>query len=295
MLFRSILARNCDVVTWVNGVLEDIRNKEHGRRFPSWLLLGEHEAKTANTITVLASRPFQHAADQPELDQDGFPYSLERGMLSVKLQRDKALANEFAYLNPEDGPGFERVVLRRADRYIRVIRVADAMEVDIGVLRPTQRYVLKKGLDRARWLAQEVNQLLDLEGYLKVRLPGGSLMAILPPVIEAVADDDRELPDRGEFLVCDGNHRIVQHCWFGHRDVRAVLARKPNHPYYAFPFSAREWNITAENQVLTAPDLYSKYAPRPYDKDPKRESYRTYFRDFNTGFKNVGGQGGRAL
>lgn len=286
----SVMARNADVVSWVTSVLEDLRNKEGGHRYPTWLLLGQHHPEANDTITVVNSRPFSESTDTKGFDDDGFPNSLETGLRSVKFNRGKSLAGDFAY--QADGQTFESVVLRRIDRHIRVF---DGQDAELGVLRPTQRYVIKKGMERVRRVAQALGQILDLNGYLKVRLPGGTLMSILPPVIETVADDDRELPDRNEFLVCDGNHRIVQHCWSDQRPVRAVLVRKTKHPYYAYPFSAREWHITAENQLLTAPDLSSKYAPRAYPGDPARDSYRTYFRDFNTGFKNVGGQGGRAL
>jgi hypothetical protein len=289
----SVMARNADVVSWVTSVLEDARNKESGDDYPTWLLVGQHSSKVSDTITVVGSRPFSESPDKTGFDDDGFPLSLESGLRSVRFYSGKPLADEFAY--QENEQRFESVVLRRNDRHDRYIRVFDSDNSELGVLRPTQRYVLKKGLARVLWLANVLEQIFDLNGYLKVRLPGGNLMSILPPVIETVADDDRELPDRNEFLVCDGNHRIVQRCWNENLSVRAVLVRKTKHKYYAYPFSAREWNITAENQWLTAPDLYSKYAPRAYPGDSGRDSYRTYFRDFNTGFKNIGGQGGRAL
>ena len=127
-------------------------------------------------------------------------------------------------------------------------------------------------------------------------------IAHLPPLIEPIPKHERESPGREEFLVCDGNHRIIQLCWKASSpgessvDLRAVLIRNPSHPYYAFPYSANEWHIPAEEHILESPpDLYSKYVPRRYPADDSRESYQAYYRDFNQGFKNVGGQGGRII
>ena len=117
----------------------------------------------------------------------------------------------------------------------------------------------------------------------------------MPSKSESIPEMERENPDRPEFLVADGNHRIVQRCWIDGQAIAAVLIEKASQPYYAYPFAAREWWLTAENRLVVPPDLYSKYAPRRYPGDPGKDSYRTWFRDFNSGFKNVGGQGGHAL
>jgi hypothetical protein len=236
---------------------------------------------------VKEKKPFSPTLGQSLVDDDGFPNSLEQGLRAVKFAKGRRLENRFPYRKS----GLEPVVLRRVDRYIKVF---DANGGELGVLRPTQRYVLDKGLSRVQWLSKQVN-LFELRGYLKVRVASGGLLAILPPVIESVPDGEREIPERGEFLVCDGNHRIVQRCWLEEKPVCAVLAWNPAQPYYAYPFSAREWHITAENRLLTAPDLFSKYAPRRFPGDREVDSYRAYFRDFSIGFKNIGGQGGREL
>ena len=279
-------ARNADVISWVVGVLEDIWKKE-GRRFPPWLLLGEHDPVSTGAITVLSERPFEQPTGVPARDADDFPNSLCQGLREVQFEKSGQLKGIFPYAKADLLP----VVLQRDGDYIKVL---SKDEKDLGVLRPTQRYVLKKGLERVRWLSGEIERIYRLEGYMKVQLRGGSLLAVLPPVIEAILEEDRELPGRGEFLVCDGNHRIVQHCWTEGKPTNAVLA-KTDFPYYAHPFGSREWRFTAENEQVIAPDLYSKYAPRRFPGNPRRDSYRTYFRDFNTGFKNIGGQGGRAI
>jgi hypothetical protein len=126
-----------------------------------------------------------------------------------------------------------------------------------------------------------------------------------------VHPEDRDSDDETliEFVVCDGNHRIVQKVWNG-REVAAAIGvlGQPRQPYYARPFSPFEWDITAENVLSVTPDARFRYAPRRVDLNkleladealqelramPAASLYRRYYRDLKSGFGPVGGQGGR--
>lgn len=113
---------------------------------------------------------------------------------------------------------------------------------------------------------------------------------------------EREDPQANEeFIVCDGNHRVVQYLWNGGKGARlhCVLVRGPAEPYYAHPFSTRDWNVTATNVLHYPPDLYGKYTPRRFEPGAPSEDpanplwYRRYYRDFSSAFIDVGDQGGQ--
>jgi hypothetical protein len=122
----------------------------------------------------------------------------------------------------------------------------------------------------------------------------------LPLIVEQIAVRDQEGAGR-EFILCDGNHRLVQYLLVEKIESVgcAIVVGEPKQPYYAWPYSRLDWNIVVQNQLGDAPDLYAKYTPR-YPDDSTSESirktpdsYRQLFRDFNTGFMDVGNQGGR--
>jgi hypothetical protein len=183
-------------------------------------------------------------------------------------------------------------------------------ETAIGVLRPVQRYVLRAGLVRARELYDAVlSSLEDPWGFVRVRKgEAPKPVTVTPPILEQLPPGDWEYgPDRPEFLVCDGNHRVVELVWNGRLAVPAVaVAGTPKEPYYARPFSQYEWDCTAGNVLDRSPDQASKYAVRAVDlaaldpvsaarlaAKPEAERYRRYYRDLTTGFGYMGGQGGR--
>jgi hypothetical protein len=191
----------------------------------------------------------------------------------------------------------------------------------LGVLRPVQRYVLTAGLKRAREIADQVLEpwydraatvpYPDLWGFLEIRKSGSNQsVALTPPIIEQLHPDD---PPEGdwdrEFIACDGTHRIVERVWNSPPGVLAAVAiyGPLPEPYYARPFSASGWRLTAGNVVGEPPSPQARYDVRRVD--PKQidyrkvrsgmegtsvESlYRRYFRDLTTGFGPMGGQGGR--
>jgi len=192
----------------------------------------------------------------------------------------------------------------------------DAEHGLLGVLRPAQRYVLDSGLERARWvndfLAKECGS--DPWGFLRATFGGaGEPIALTPPIIEQVHRDDWDSDDdtRLEFVVCDGNHRVVQKVWNSEgRSVAAAVAvvAEPRQPYYARSFSPYEWDITADNILNVTPEACFRHAPRRVDLEklelteeqrvkleriPRDQRYRRYFRDLSRGFGLMGGQGGR--
>ncbi|HTU47202.1 MAG TPA: metallophosphoesterase [Bryobacteraceae bacterium] len=290
--WSSIRARNGDVMEWVESVIADIKSRERGR--PTWLYYGElDETPNQTAIVVVKRHPFRASAGRARLD-NGFPNSLETGLRRVQFNRDGLLRGQLAY--PE--AKIETVQIRRVgDR----ISVFDTSNNPLGFLRPTQRYSLHRGLRRVEWLHDQFRKLRpkielnDLDGYLRVTVHGGAPMAMLPPVIEPVAPKERERDGEPDYLVCDGTHRIVQHCWVSGRTLSAVLVPDPVQPYYAYPFPSRDWSITAENVLDVPPQMYGKHTPRKFPGDNSKHGYRSYFRDFNTGFVNIGGQGGRAI
>ena len=175
----------------------------------------------------------------------------------------------------------------------------------IGGPRPAQRYVLRPGIDRAR----EVNAFLEKHspdpwGFVRVVYDGaGKPVSLTPPIVEQVGTGDVDGSYEGiEFLVCDGNHRIVERVWRGTEGsvLPAVgVLGQPLHPYYARPFSPYEWDVTSDNDLTITPPTRFRYAPRRIPENAFKElhgredAFRVYFRDFNKGFGFVGGQGGR--
>jgi hypothetical protein len=122
-----------------------------------------------------------------------------------------------------------------------------------------------------------------------------------------VHPDDQDSNDRREFLVCDGNHRVVWKVWNGGEVAAAIgVVEEPRRPYYARPFSPYEWDVTADNVLTVTPDARFRHAPRRVSlegllpgalkvlrsKAPELW-YRRYIRDLSRGFGPMGGQGGR--
>jgi hypothetical protein len=180
----------------------------------------------------------------------------------------------------------------------------------IGFLRPVQRYVLRAGIDRAELInLQVLDKLPDQWGFVRVT-KGESInpVAVTPPILEQLHPDDWEGAEGArEYILCDGNHRVVRRVWMDERPMAAVaVLGEPKHPYYAHPSSKFEWSITAENVVSVPPDAANKYWPRRVDvsqlpaaaqhilaRQPREQLYRRYFRNLETGFGYMGGQGGR--
>jgi hypothetical protein len=328
----SIRARNADVMTWIDEQLAERRGKDGA--FQPHVVLGK---MTETTGYERRSGPFRfEPAGDGQAPGAKLATSTREAMLRVEYTGEFDLAGQHPYQGHE--LEVRRIVLVRRDyeltnkRRRDVILVFDADRQSgaglgffrtcsadpehglLGLLRPTQRYVLQGGLDRAvlvnKFLAQECVD--DPWGFLRATFGGaGEPVALTPPIIEQVWWDDWDSDSRGlrEFLVCDGNHRVVQRVWGEGQAAAAIgVLGEPLQPYYARPFSPYEWDITAENVVAVTPESQYKYAARKVDvdrldvsqrikadlraKDPKK-LFRRYYRNLEAGFGPMGGQGGK--
>lgn len=315
----AIKSRNGDVMKWIEETIDELRKTS--RDLPGWLLLGSKDRLKLG-LTQVEQRPFgnghggRHTTDSNPADG---PDSLVSGI-------DNVLTNSKEDCHIYRGQAIRMGRLRLDARYPHgrigvsvYFAGSDGGEVYAGRLRPVQRYVLTQGLRRAEDLRTTVNAALarlrgvegavadiaDLgmtkeAGYLRVTTPGGRVLSVLPLIIERVAAADQE-GEMAEFVLCDGNHRLVQYLMIDKCEAVgcAIVDGEPKQPYYAWPYSWMDWNIVLQNQLATTPDLYSKYTPRYptgttfEDIKNNPESYRQYFRDFNTGFCDIGTQGGR--
>jgi hypothetical protein len=316
----AIVSRNLDVMSWLEEELAKAR-PESERTLPPELVLGKRSQSSGYEFEGPAF-PFEREGRPAEPGEPGT--STVDALKRVRFTQRSDLKDTEAYT----GATLERVVLRREEREIggsarSAIFVYDAGEASgldpevveggpRGVLRPVQRYVLKSGIERAAEINRVVLEKLAEEGepwgFIRVRKGGAPrAVSVTPPIIEQVPPEDREgcADDLAEFLVCDGNHRIVQRVWKDEvaMPAVAVVGQLP-HPYYARPFGRFEWEATAGNELPVTPDVASKYLARAagfkYEDRPKEmadvspsELYRRYFRDLETGFGYMGGQGGR--
>ena len=330
----SITARNADVMAWVDKQL--VKKRSANGIFPSQIVFGKMQETTKYE---LANGPFPFAlpADYDPSEKSQATSTME-AMGRVEYLKDYDLRGQ----RPYQGLDIRRVALvRRTVRRSRgrtreLILVFDATKRKtdgsdlasfktcpedaahglLGVLRPAQRYVIRAGMERARrvneFMADECRR--DVWGFLRAIYGGfNEPITVMPPVVERVqwqdcdSDDDRSL----EFVVCDGNHRVVQKVWnCGEVGAAIGVISEPKQPYYARPFSPNEWDITAGNILSVSPDPLFKYAPQPIERNklsaearreyeekniPDAELFRRYYRDLSCGFGDVGGQGGRYL
>jgi len=318
---NAIRARNADIMSWLEQVVDGLSDKVAGQSStaPAWLRLGGLTVDGGLGIEVLHvdARPPRGTAVPAEPGPAGGELvpvaSLEQGLRDVRLNPGMDLRDERPYKDSE----IELVEIRRVelDGQPRLLAYRREDGEALGVVRPVQRYVLRKGLERVERLEVALGRhepglsLARIDGFFRVTLKGAAdPLCCLPPILEEVVDAPNEswsaTQGLAELLVCDGNHRIVHFCWTRQESVWAALVRQPSTPYYALPFSQAEWEVTAGNELLDPPDLYAKYNPRRVPDDefdgaktsgfvPKRDRYRRYFRDFSTAFGFIGGQGGR--
>jgi hypothetical protein len=183
----------------------------------------------------------------------------------------------------------------------------------LGRLSPVQFYVMGSGLERAASVLEVASERLrdlgDEWGFVRVRRRGAHrAVSVTPPIVERVHRDDAESAE-GEFLICDGNHRVVQRVWIEGRPIAAVaIDDNPVEPYYARPFSSLEWETAAGNVVSDPPLDGGKYVPRRVDlsrlsdesrrelrETPESQRHYRYFRNLEKGFGYLGGQAGRTV
>ena len=294
---KSIIARNADVMQWVEAIIKKI---DSGQLKYSMLgNLENIEQEQSIAITNIKSFEFE---------------SLKKKLKNVRCNPSLDLSEKYPYSRDDK---IEQVILRKSENdTIRVFGLKN--DDELGVLRPVQRYILKQGIKRIKELSEAIADYkikdseekydpCKLDGFLELELTGGMKISHLPPIIETIKKDEwHNDNDEEEFLVCDGTHRIIFHCWKNGTEIRAILIRNPEIDYYAYPIYKTDWIIIANNQYDMTPDLNSKYAPRivPAEelktlKDKYKymvtseNAFRRYYRDFNTAFGSVGCQGGR--
>lgn len=226
-------------------------------------------------------------------------------------------ASDLSGQRPYDGMEVRRVFLLRqhvgVDRLIISVLDAECDDVHrnrLGILRPVQRYVLRAGLDRACGIHDRLlGEPRDEWGYVRIRAGRNApTIAVTTPVLEELRFDEFECggQEGKEFVLCDGNHRVVDGVWNRGKKLAAVaVLGPPRQPFYGHPFSRFGWARIAGNLCLTTPDRASRYTAREVDwaeldrrsrrklrRLPEAERHRRYFRDLASGFGYIGGQGG---
>ena len=151
-------------------------------------------------------------------------------------------------------------------------------------IAPAQRYVLTKELLKVRdlrWALREHDvDLFHLNGYVTIWLEDyDDPIDVLPPVVEQSAEADGSVVK----ILNDGMHRVYL-ARMERSPLQVVYVRNvpPKFPYYAFPL------VNGWNDVEIVQDL-----PEGYIKKWHRiKNYKSLYRNFNTGFQNVGGPRG---
>lgn len=156
--------------------------------------------------------------------------------------------------------------------------------LDTDDIAPAQRYVLAQEILKVRdlrWALREHGiDLFKLEGYVTIWRDGfDDPIDVLPPVVEESIEADGSVVK----ILNDGLHRVyLARMERSPIQVAFVRGVPPEYPYYAFPL-VNGWNDVEIVQEL--PEGYIK-------KWHRIKNYKTLYRDFNTGFQNVGGPRG---
>ena len=151
-------------------------------------------------------------------------------------------------------------------------------------IAPAQRYVLTKEIMKVRdlrWALKEHGvDLFNLNGYASIMLEGyDEPIDVLPPVIEESPEADNSVVN----ILNDGMHRVYL-ARMERAPIQVLYVKNvpTEYPYYAFPL------VNGWNDVEIVEDL-----PEGYIKKWHRiKKYKSLYRDFNTGFQNVGGPRG---
>ena len=313
----AIVARNADVMSWVERVLADISRSED--RYPTEFVLGRHASESEAYEPVGSVFPFE-SEHPPTADVAHAPTTVE-AIRRITFAEDYDLAGRPAYRDAE----VRRVFLVRGRRTVRghsrdgiFVYAARARESAqdavvrgevLGMLRPVQRYVLTAGLERAAMINRLLSETLadDEWGFVHVRKGSAPKpVTVTPPIIEELHEADLDdCPYKTDFIVCDGNHRVVEKVWRRTEPMAAIaVTGKLAQPYYARPFGRLEWDATSDNELVMTPQLASKYLARKVDRRrdlppgananvADRDLFRRYYRDLTTGFGYMGGQGGQ--
>jgi len=143
----------------------------------------------------------------------------------------------------------------------------------------TQNYVLISELEKVRRLYHRIRDffgisILRLDGGLNVFYEDGSVVGIIPPVVEELVLDGRVY-----HLIADGQHR----CYLSyqrHEPINVVMVRgvDKQYPYYAFPRRNQDW--TSIELVNELPQGYIK-------KVYVTLNHKSLFRDYHSIFNNL--------
>lgn len=151
-------------------------------------------------------------------------------------------------------------------------------------IAPAQRYVLSQELVKVRdlrWALREHDiDLFRLDGYLTLWIEGyDDPIDLLPPVVEQSVEADSTVVN----ILNDGMHRVYL-ARMERSPIQVVYVRDvpKQFPYYAFPL-VNGWNDV--EIVSELPEGYIKKWHRIKD-------YKSLYRNFNSGFRNVGGPRG---
>jgi len=154
-----------------------------------------------------------------------------------------------------------------------------------GEIAPAQRYVLTQEILKVRdlrWALRDHDvDMFELNGYVTIRLEGyDEPIDLLPPVVEHSAEADSGVVR----ILNDGLHRVYL-ARMERSIIQVVYVRNvpKQYPYYAFPL-VNGWD---DVQIVSElPEGYIKKWHRIRD-------YKSLYRNFNSGFTNVGGPRGR--
>jgi len=160
----------------------------------------------------------------------------------------------------------------------------ELQKMHTGEIAPAQRYVLTQEILKVRdlrWALREHDvDLFELNGYVTMWIDGyDDPIELLPPVIEQSTEADSSVVR----ILNDGMHRVyLARMERSHIQVVYVENVPKQYPYYAFPL------VNGWSDVEIVSDL-----PEGYIKKWHRiKNYKSLYRDFNSGFVNVGGPRG---
>lgn len=151
-------------------------------------------------------------------------------------------------------------------------------------IAPAQRYVLTQEILKVRdlrWTLREHGvDLFNLDGYATIWLEGyDDPIDVLPPVVEQSTEADSTVVR----ILNDGMHRVYL-ARMERRPIQVLYVENvpEQFPYYAFPL-VNGWSDV--EIVSELPDGYIK-------KWHRIKNYKSLYRNFNSGFQNVGGPRG---
>jgi len=154
---------------------------------------------------------------------------------------------------------------------------------------PAQRYVLSDALRRAQHLEWELSRfgidLFALDGYVTIRTKQSpEPIDVLPPVVELMAESNGRLVN----IINDGLHRMyVARLEWKTPQVVFIQGLPPEYPYYAYPIPGDNcWDVI---QILEG-DRIPAGMIKKWHRVPDN---KTLYRNFNSGFTNVGGPRGQ--